>query len=597
MKNPRILAAAVLAAAVSACSSLKNVASEGVQLCEGGACRALAEDSRADLARALYAFLRDAEGRELALSEAAPGERTFRGKGVRIFTQGGPISAVYKGKGMRITDVLYLDLTEGVIKFKARLRGTYLWVPVLCAEGSGTITVRSGTDARMRLSSVCTWVISGPMLWKWDGLIDRLEPVDGLIGMRYAIKGGGLIVAGGGSGYLLARAEKAGTAEKPEEPEPAKGMPVPGVSAAMTLDARLYAGPDSVIEAGTAFTLAVELSNPDAAAPGSVRLSVTGSPVLAAALPESEKDLGVVAPGQKATVSLGGTLGAETASQTASLRVEALGENGVVLAVKSFEVVLRGAGQPAGSAEASVDELPAAVGAGGPDDAALVVGVSRHKDGPAARYAERDAELMAKYLARTAGVPEANVKLLLDEAATKEALDEALTRWLPGVLREGSRAFVYFAGRGAPGTDGPALVPFDGKPGEPKTLLPLSAVTSVLAASPARRALVLLDAGGAAPAAVPASAGRRLAVLSAASGAQAAGDFDKAKHGLFTYALLKGLRGEADGDGDGKVSVDELFGYVSGQVTRRAEAMGREQTPVLLPEPSAGDPAFSVSGL
>jgi uncharacterized caspase-like protein len=39
-------------------------------------------------------------------------------------------------------------------------------------------------------------------------------------------------------------------------------------------------------------------------------------------------------------------------------------------------------------------------------------------------------------------------------------------------------------------------------------------------------------------------------------------------HGAFTYALLEGLRGAADGDGDGLMSVSDLFGYVARHVPR-----------------------------
>jgi serine/threonine protein kinase len=51
------------------------------------------------------------------------------------------------------------------------------------------------------------------------------------------------------------------------------------------------------------------------------------------------------------------------------------------------------------------------------------------------------------------------------------------------------------------------------------------------------------------------------------------------KHGLFTYHLLKGIGGAADGDGDGKVGVYELSTYVSQAVARDAPRFGHVQTP------------------
>jgi uncharacterized caspase-like protein len=49
------------------------------------------------------------------------------------------------------------------------------------------------------------------------------------------------------------------------------------------------------------------------------------------------------------------------------------------------------------------------------------------------------------------------------------------------------------------------------------------------------------------------------------------------QHGIFTYYLLKGLRGAADADKDGLVSVDEAYRYVTTHVPR---ATGQEQHPV-----------------
>jgi uncharacterized caspase-like protein len=37
-------------------------------------------------------------------------------------------------------------------------------------------------------------------------------------------------------------------------------------------------------------------------------------------------------------------------------------------------------------------------------------------------------------------------------------------------------------------------------------------------------------------------------------------------HGVFTYALLEGLNGAADGNSDGKITVRELDAYLQDQV-------------------------------
>ena len=59
--------------------------------------------------------------------------------------------------------------------------------------------------------------------------------------------------------------------------------------------------------------------------------------------------------------------------------------------------------------------------------------------------------------------------------------------------------------------------------------------------------------------------------------------YPEKEHGLFTYYLLRGLKGEADTDDDGWTSVKEIYGYVRSHVMRESRRMQSEQTPILLP--------------
>jgi uncharacterized caspase-like protein len=49
------------------------------------------------------------------------------------------------------------------------------------------------------------------------------------------------------------------------------------------------------------------------------------------------------------------------------------------------------------------------------------------------------------------------------------------------------------------------------------------------------------------------------------------------QHGIFTHFLIKGLQGQADSDGDGLITVDEVYTYVSKLVP---QATNQEQHPV-----------------
>ncbi len=52
---------------------------------------------------------------------------------------------------------------------------------------------------------------------------------------------------------------------------------------------------------------------------------------------------------------------------------------------------------------------------------------------------------------------------------------------------------------------------------------------------------------------------------------------DKLKHGVFTYYLIEGLRGRADYDKDGLITVEEIFGYLSKTVPN---ASRQDQHPI-----------------
>ena len=66
-------------------------------------------------------------------------------------------------------------------------------------------------------------------------------------------------------------------------------------------------------------------------------------------------------------------------------------------------------------------------------------------------------------------------------------------------------------------------------------------------------------------------------VVSSASGAQPSSSLDRVRHGIFSYYLLKGLRGAADGNGDSRIAADELVDYLTREVRREAGGLDREQ--------------------
>lgn len=72
------------------------------------------------------------------------------------------------------------------------------------------------------------------------------------------------------------------------------------------------------------------------------------------------------------------------------------------------------------------------------------------------------------------------------------------------------------------------------------------------------------------------------ALFTASSSTQVSSWYHNKKHGLFTYYFLQGLRGKADADKDGRITVKELEEYVVKNVTTQAAKMNRKQTPEVM---------------
>ena len=67
-------------------------------------------------------------------------------------------------------------------------------------------------------------------------------------------------------------------------------------------------------------------------------------------------------------------------------------------------------------------------------------------------------------------------------------------------------------------------------------------------------------------------------ILSAAKGNQTSQSLEEAKHGLFSYFLMRGLEGDADANNDNQITAGELHSFVKDKVERQS---GFKQTPDL----------------
>lgn len=237
---------------------------------------------------------------------------------------------------------------------------------------------------------------------------------------------------------------------------------------------------------------------------------------------------------------------------------------------------------------------------------AVVVGVSRYERLPILPET-KDAGDVAAVLRDPAlcAYPPSQVEVLEEEAATRDAILEALER-VAASARTTSSVFVYFSGHGGRSTSGAGadcyLMPVDStwRSAEDlaRTAISGNEVAAVLRRIVAGRVTVVLDccraAGIAEPKDAEASAldprmpaqalaalvqGRGRAVLAASTADGLAYAVPGRRNSLFTHHLLEGLRGAAGGTG-GVIRVCDVFDYVQ----RRIVADMPAQRPVFRAE-------------
>lgn len=258
------------------------------------------------------------------------------------------------------------------------------------------------------------------------------------------------------------------------------------------------------------------------------------------------------------------------------------------------------AATPAAPVAQPAPSTPAAFLAAAPQPAAyaLIVGIDRYRDVPAAPGARNDAETFAKLASRTLGLRDDHVRVALDDHATKSDVLSGLS-WLKEKATAGSRIYFFYSGHGAPTPDSTTyLLPYDGNPKDiAGTALPMGDVMKQLGETKAKEVLAIVDAcfsgaGGRSvlpPGARPlmrvteSAPSAKMALFTASQGDEISGPAPGENAGVFTKWVTTALgTGQADGDGDGQVSLKELADWVGPRVARDAKRDNREQHPKLV---------------
>ena len=230
---------------------------------------------------------------------------------------------------------------------------------------------------------------------------------------------------------------------------------------------------------------------------------------------------------------------------------------------------------------------------------ALIIGVSDYENTPAkAIYADSDAMVFRDYASEKLGIPDNRIKTLVNDGADKRELLVSINNCLSRSVKQGQTdVYVFFAGHGLASDDGQNmyLLPYDGSPEFlDDTAFLRDRIFSDIASANPRSVTVFLDTcysgstrgsemliADARPILLKAkdtSVPEGFTVFTAAAGDETAKSLQEAKHGLFSYFLMKGMEGDADTNGDKQITAGELHAYVKSNVIQQSSGT---QTPEL----------------
>jgi hypothetical protein len=237
---------------------------------------------------------------------------------------------------------------------------------------------------------------------------------------------------------------------------------------------------------------------------------------------------------------------------------------------------------------------------------ALIIGIENYSDIPKVSYANNDAKFFFEYASTALGVSSDNIKMLIDKDATYIEINKILKKWLKSKIKPGKTdLIIFYAGHGLASKDNKELylLPQDADP----DLLSISAISRTklfkeietlkpktttfffdacytgssrddeLIMADARPIRILDDVNENIP--------ENFTIFSATKLNQIASGLKSAKHGIFSYYLMKGLEGKADLDQDGKLTNNELLTYLDNNVSEKALDLGRQQNPTLTGNP------------
>ncbi|NWF72233.1 MAG: caspase family protein [Nitrospirae bacterium] len=355
-----------------------------------------------------------------------------------------------------------------------------------------------------------------------------------------------------------------------------------------------------VFEGGERLLVRIGLMNGGEQELQGVTATLKGTDWVLAQFPTTTVVIGGLQPGQSRSVEFVATLPQSIQQQKAEIHV-VVSDSGTRSQPPTQTLPL--SIQPSGLKPEDVDIVPTVTeGFRQPHTYLISIGIGSYRDQQAVarKFAPLDAEMVSNYFQSLGGVPASNVRLLQDWKATRSDIDEALLDWLPSHMNRDAIVIVYFAGLASVSSTGEVfLTPYDAS-----RSYPLKHLETALSRLQAKHTLFLFD-GIVSPVgpnnrtktSLPQwnPTGSSIIHLIGTSDLGQGLEDNLHRHGLFTYYLLRALRGEADTNRDGDVTLGETVTYLSQKVRWASKTQqNQEQRPVTVPAIRSTDPSAAL---
>ena len=387
---------------------------------------------------------------------------------------------------------------------------------------------------------------------------------------------------------------------------PTATIPAKGTPSALSFKATvLDENGNLVFEGGEHIRVRIDLVNGGEQELQAVTATLTGTASLLAQFPTTTLVVGRLQPGQSRSIEFVATLPQSVQQQKAEIQV-AVSDSGTRTQPPTQSLAL--SIQPTGIKADDVDQIPAvATGFRQPHTYLISIGIGSYRDQqvPSRKFASLDAEMVSSYFQSLGGLPASNVRLLQDWKALRPDIDEALLDWLPPHMNKDAVVIVYFAGLASVSSTGETfLVPYDGTATAISRAYPLKDLEAALSRLKAKQTVFLFDGivsrmgqDSRTKTALPQwnpTGSSTLHVIGTGGIGRGLED-NQHRHGLFTYYLLRALRGEADTNRDGDVTLGETVTYLSQKVLWASKThMNQEQRPFAVPAIRPTDPSAAL---